>query len=124
MIQEKTLQAWADIVIEKWETKIRRLRVQDTGELVRSFQAHLSVNSGGNTEKIVFTYLYYGKFPDMGVGKGVPLELVGKKGTRRARPWMGKIFFSQLQQLGRIMAEKTGQQAVINIIEAIEAKGV
>jgi len=115
----ETLKAWADIVIERWEFRIAALNVVDTGELLRSFQAQVTADSNGNGEKIVFTYAYYGRFPELGVGKGVP---AGTASNRKQKPWYTKIFFGQVNQLARIMAEKYGQEAIVGIVEMIEMK--
>ena len=115
-----TLKAWADIVIERFEYKIVQLKVGSTGELLNSFTSQLFVDSGGNVEKIVFGFLYYGRFVDMGVGSGAKFGEAGLGNNRRAKPWMGKVFFGQVAELGRILAEKTGQQAQIAIFESID----
>lgn len=65
-----TLEAWADIVIKNWIAKIIKLRAYDTKALVRSFEQHVWENANGNPERVVFAFLYYGRFVDMGVGEG------------------------------------------------------
>jgi hypothetical protein len=119
--QYETLKAWADIVIERWETRIVQLKVMDTGELLRSFQAQVAMDANGNGEKIMFTYAYYGRFTELGVGKGVK---AGMDSRRQKKPWYTKIFFGQVNQLARIMAEKYGQEAAIKIAEQIEFKPI
>jgi hypothetical protein len=113
--QHETLKAWADIVIERWENRIAQLSVMDTGELLRSFQAQVTMDANGNGEKITFTYAYYGRFTEMGVGKYAPFG----SGKRTAKPWYSKIFFSQVQRLGEIISEKTGAEAELAIIRYI-----
>jgi hypothetical protein len=115
--QYETLKAWADIVIERWENRIAQLKVMDTGELLRSFQAQVVMDANGNGEKITFTYAYYGRFTELGVGKGVK---AGMDSRRQKKPWYTKIFFGQVNQLARIMAEKYGQDAAMKIAEQIE----
>ena len=117
--KKETLEAWADIVIERWQARINRLGVTDTETLLKSFKKNVETDAAGDPVKIVFTYAYYGKFPDMGVGKGVPLDTVGKKGIRQAKPWHGKVFFGQVRRLAEITAEKYGREAEINIIEEL-----
>ena len=115
--QYDTLKAWADIVIERWENRIAQLNVMDTGELLRSFQAQVAMDANGNGEKIIFTYAYYGRFSELGVGKGVK---AGMDSRRQKKPWYTKVFFGQVNQLARIMAEKYGQEATMKIAEQIE----
>jgi hypothetical protein len=40
--------------------------------------------------------------------------------ARVKKPWYTKVFFGQVNQLARIMAEKYGQQAALGIVENIE----
>ena len=37
-----TIDAWAKIVVERWENKITRLRIHHTGDLSKSFAVHVS----------------------------------------------------------------------------------
>ena len=114
-----TVEAWADIVIERWEIKIQRLKIYDSGQLVRSFYHHVKTQANGNPELIVFTFEYYGKFVDMGVGRGVTVEEVSFS-NRRPRAWYSKIFFSQLEKLKEILAEKYARKAQLEIITNVE----
>ena len=112
------LQQWADIVIERWMAKISKLKIIETSELLRSFTSQVHMDANGDASKIVFTFLYYGIFPDMGVGKGVPYEKVSQS-NRRAKPWYSQQFHKEVVKLGYIMAERYGEKAMeaISIIE-------
>ncbi len=112
------LQQWADIVIERWMAKISKLKIIETSELLRSFTSQVHMDANGDASKIVFTFLYYGIFPDMGVGKGVTYEKVSQS-NRRAKPWYSQQFHREVVKLGYIMAERYGEKAMeaISIIE-------
>lgn len=112
------LQQWADIVIERWMAKISKLKIIETSELLRSFTSQVHMDANGDASKIVFTFLYYGIFPDMGVGKGVTYEKVSQS-NRRAKPWYSQQFHKEVVKLGYIMAERYGEKAMeaISIIE-------
>ena len=112
------LQAWADIVIQRWLSKISKLDVIDTAELMRSFTSQIFMDANGDASKIVFTFLYYGIFSDMGVGKGVTYEKVAQS-NRKAKPWYSQTFFNEVRKLGYIMAERYGERAMeaISLIE-------
>ncbi|MDR0661221.1 MAG: hypothetical protein LBG19_10600 [Prevotellaceae bacterium] len=114
----ETLKAWSDIVIERWELRISQLKIIDTRELIRSFTYHVTNDANGNPEKILFAFAYYGKFVDMGVGKGIPAS-AAPTGNRKPKPWHSKVFFGQVQQLSRILAEKYGIKAEQMIIERL-----
>jgi hypothetical protein len=113
--QYETLKAWADIVIERWEFRVIRLGITDTAELLNSFHAQVVMDANGNGQKIEFTFAYYGQFIDMGAAKYAPFG----SGKRSARPWYSKIFFSQVQRLGEIIAQKTGDEAELTLIRYI-----
>lgn len=112
------LQQWAEIVIQRWLSKISRLNVIDTGELMRSFTSQVHSDANGDASKIVFTFLYYGIFPDMGVGKGTPYEKVGQS-NRIPKAWFSRQFYNEVKKLGYIMAERYGEKAMeaISLIE-------
>jgi hypothetical protein len=114
-----TVEAWADIVIERWEQKIERLNIGSSGQLIKSFYHTVQTQSNGNPELIVFTFEYYGKFVDMGVGRGVTIEEV-EFSNRRPKAWYSKTFFSQLEKLKELLAEKYARKSQLAIITEIE----
>ncbi|WP_372772094.1 hypothetical protein [Mangrovibacterium sp.] len=116
-----TVEAWAEIVIDKWETMIARLHIGHSGNLINSFTHHVITQSGGNPELIEFTFEYYGKFVDMGVGRGVTIGEV-EFSDRRRKPWYSKTFFSQVKKLGEILGEKYARKGQAVIIENLEKK--
>ncbi|MDR2127360.1 MAG: hypothetical protein LBP63_11105 [Prevotellaceae bacterium] len=117
MDKYETLEAWAKIVIERWENRISDLDAIDSGKLLDSFKHRVILDANGDTEKITFTFAYYGRFVELGVGKYVP---AGTDSSRKKKPWYTKVFFGQVNQLARIMSEKYGQQATGHIVENIK----
>jgi hypothetical protein len=116
-----TLQAWADIVIQIWLDKIEKLHVNYSYQLADSFVNHVISHANGDARMVEFAFNYYGKFVDMGVGRGVSLEDVQQPGNiRRPKPWYSKTFFAEVQKLKVIFAEKYARKAVILIIENID----
>ncbi|WP_319228360.1 hypothetical protein [Draconibacterium orientale] len=114
-----TVEAWADIVIERWEQKIERLNIGSSGQLIKSFYHTVQTQANGNPELIVFTFEYYGKFVDMGVGRGVTIEEV-EFSNRRPKAWYSKVFFSQLEKLKELLAEKYARKAQLQILINVE----
>lgn len=115
-----TAEAFAKIVIERWEQKIIRLNVVHSGKLVNSFASFVGTQANGNVDFIQFTFEYYGKFVDMGVGRGVKKEEV-EFSNRKPKQWYSKVFFSQVLKLKEIMVEKYQQKGVFSILLNIEA---
>jgi hypothetical protein len=128
---EETARAWADITIERWQKKLKTLNIGYTRDLERSIEleALSFANSGGTIE---FLFLYYGKFTDMGVGRGTAIgDVAGlrrdrylsgrQRGNyRRPRRWYTDVFFKEVTKLKYILSENYGMQAVNAIVEAID----
>jgi hypothetical protein len=122
MDQTQTIQAWADYVIERWQLEIARLGINSSGQLLRSFTSTITTQSGGNVDKIIFAYEYYGKFVDMGVGNGV--KIGNPTSSRAPKPWYNKVFYGQVKRLAEIMQEKYSNASAIAIVESIEVTKV
>lgn len=114
----KSLEQWAKITIERWETRISKLNIYSTGALLKSFHHQVLNDAGGNVEKIMFTFEYYGRFPDMGVGNGVPYSKVNMS-NRKAKPWYSKIFINECNFLAKMFATRYGKMAA-NSFQIIE----
>lgn len=116
-----TVEAWAKIVIERWEQLIVLRKIIRTQKLLNSFTHFVNTQAGGNPDKIIFAFEYYGKFVDMGVGSGVVYDDVSTS-NRKPKRWYSKTFWSQLQVLKDILAEKYAIKAEMTIIHEIEEK--
>ena len=122
-----TIDAWADIVLSNWIDKIEKLRIGYSFQLDESLKYEIISNAGNLPERVEFSFNYYGKFVDMGVGKGVKLDQVkdqrgdgsGNK-YRRKKPWYSKTMYAEIIKLREILAKKYGRIAAISIIENID----
>lgn len=108
------LDEWAKIVVERWLKRISLLRISNTAALMKSFEYHIEKDSGGNPVKIKFAFLYYGKFVDMGVGRGTKVNQRGMT-NRVAKPWYSKLFAAECYTLAKKMADRYGQAAAESI---------
>ena len=108
MSKKQVAEGWLRIAVNEIQNKLKKLRVQDTGELVRSIHLNIQELSGGDSIKAELLYNYYGIFPDMGVGKGhgrgdaTVARLTGS--GRKRKPWTREIAaqrhrFIELMQL-------------------------
>lgn len=118
-----TVESWAKIVIERWELQMARTGIRGTGQLLNSLKYTIHTQAGGNPELIHFAFNYYGKFVDMGVGRGVSLETI-EISNRKPKPWYSKVFWSQFQKLKEIMVDKYQMKSSISIITEIEKKQI
>lgn len=96
-----------------------RTGVRGTGKLLNSFTYTIHTQANGNPELIKFAFNYYGKFVDMGVGRGVTLETV-ETTNRKPKPWYSKVFWSQFQRLKELMVEKYELKTQIAIITEVQ----
>ena len=108
------VQRWAEIVIERWQARMEALEVGSTGELMRSFHAQVTNDANGDPTKVTFAFLYYGRFPDMGVGRGITLSDVPAPG-RPVKPWYSQTFLGEVVKLGRMLAAKYGIDAAMAV---------
>lgn len=111
--------AWAKMMITIWQDKIATLSVRDSGELFKSFLSEVTMQAGGDVEKIIFTYNFYGRMVDMGVGRGVTKQDAGKDSGRRAKPWYNKPWYHSMKVLTEKRAELYGEDFQIIIMEAL-----
>ena len=132
----QTVIDWAKITIARWEEKITQLRIGDSNTLINSFAHQVITDSAGNPDLIRFTFEYYGRMVDMGVGRGMPIgnrstsqfwdarEDNGRliKKNRKPKPWYSKPFGREVHKLGELLAQAYGQRAVAIIVNQIEQK--
>jgi len=134
--EREIAEAWAKITIIKWKKKIASNRIGDTGSLLRSFKYNVLASAQGNVLKITLIFEYYGRFVDMGVGKGVKIgdvkesavsrKLSGKMLGNRRRPkkWYSKTFHAEVMKLSEIFAKEYGHRGVVAITENLSDKSI
>lgn len=128
--------AWAKITIKRWLKKIQGMKIGSSGELAKSFLFDVISSAQGDLVKIDFAFNYYGKFIDMGVGRGTSLgdvkenitsrRLDGKMLGNRRRPkkWYSKTFHAEVMKLSEILSEQCGRKGVIAICENINDNSI
>ncbi len=79
-----TVEAWADIVIDNWLDNLAKLRIGYYFQLEQTLTHEiLGAGSGRLPTAVQFSFPLYGKFVDMGVGRGVKLEDVKSADNNR-----------------------------------------
>lgn len=125
LVTKDTIEAWADIVLKEWDKKASALGISDTHELISSFVHHVHWHAGGDLQRIEFAFNYYGKFVDMGVGRGVSLDtrdaMIGTGlTTRRPKPWFTDTFYKEVAKLRYLIAERTSENIIFSIVRTLE----
>jgi|GEM_PF-698714 len=120
----QTIEAWADIVLEKWHAKITELKVFDKGNLNNSLLHDFLVNAGDDIDKIEFSFKLYGIFVDMGVGKELSKGNSGDMGhtpTRKPKEWYSKKYYGQVMRLREILMEQYSRAITFSMINTLSA---
>lgn len=107
------------------------MRIGQSHELKNSLEFRVIMGAGGDPEKIKFAYLYYGKFRDMGVGRGQTFGNVkgnaeayraaGLRG-RTAKKWYSKTIYAETNKLGDILANNYGLKGSTMVKESFPSK--
>lgn len=125
------LRKWAEITIQRWVMRMGKIGFgpESTGRLINSFDSlvpFLRMESGNDTVKVTFAFLFYGYYWDEGVGRGYKrgnagdLPSLAGSGHRKKHRWFNKIYWHEVNQLSRLMAEQYGQEAVKEMVQSIE----
>ena len=107
-----------------------------SGDLNRSFKYKVIAASRGNVDRIEFAFNYYGKFLDMGVGKGTKLgdhpvsrgsrvladKMLGQ--VRKPKKWYSRTFYGEAQRLFEILQKEYGRKAQVVISENINDNSI
>lgn len=103
------------MMVTIWLDKIAALNIRDTGELFKSFDTELTMQANGDVDKIVFSYLYYGRMVDMGVRRGIKMDEAGKKG----KPWYNKAWYHSIKVMTEKRSELYGEEFQAIIFETL-----
>ncbi|MEI7594512.1 MAG: hypothetical protein WCK02_02105 [Bacteroidota bacterium] len=119
--QVKTAVEWADFVITIWIEQMAKLRVSNAYLQAESFKHAVISNANGDVNRIIFTFDYFLRFTDMGVGNGVSLS-ESMKGTsnRKRKMWYSKTFLREVRILVDIIAQQYGKQSQMIIVTNLE----
>jgi hypothetical protein len=125
---KKTISEWAEITIERLQKQIRNKKIGATGSLNNSLIYKLKSLAGTGVSSVNLEFNYYGKFLDMGVGRGQKIEgvksnrdmyaLIG--GGRKPKKWFSKTAYGEQIALGKILSNKYGIIGTKIIKESIE----
>lgn len=100
-------EAWAKMMVDIWLEKVEQYGIH-VGDFAESFMFDVREQSNGEVDKIVHAYNYYGRFTDMGVGRGVPMGTSGS--NRKEKPWHSETYWRSVAVLTNKMSELYGQE--------------
>lgn len=114
--RKKFVEAWNKTMLDIWQERIFKLKVMDSGSLWRS-TLELPVRADGRFYDITLsqTFLEYGLWQDLGVGREVPIGNggdIGRDKKRVRRRWFSTKYYASVMALRDFMAESLGQEFV------------
>lgn len=129
------IEGWLDITIDKFHEALDEHNIGKLdGQLWRSIMGEV-IRSGEEPKQVIIRFKQYGRFVDMGVGRGVPL---GKRGSaafskyrnhlgtsmlknyaRTAKPWYSKTKTRELGRLRELLAINLAGRSVQEISAAL-----
>lgn len=124
--RRQLIEDWARYTAERLQKSITRKKIGSSGALAYSQLYELSAAAGGDIGSVKHSFNYYGKFVDMGVGRGQKIESVKGNGEvwqragRKAKKWFSPTYYGQVSELRNLLAIKYGEQAANLIKENIE----
>ena len=132
--QFQTVEKWLEYTLDNLRESLQRLKINDTGHLLASVEGHLVAAAGGDVERLSIAYAAYGKFVDMGVGRGMGAGIRKSnsayarirdergqlhKFSRRARPWYSPQIGKQSVRLGVLLSDYFGHTIIAKIQDAL-----
>ncbi len=128
--EEVTL--WAKFAAEKLIKALGKHKIGKSGDLQRSIYSQIQAN-GGDAYKALFKYLQYGRFVDMGTGRGFARGARGtdafslsrnQNGTikaqvnRKPKPWYSKTMYREI----KILSEKLLANMSDDVMSIMQAR--
>lgn len=114
--RKKYIEAWNKTMLDIWQERIYRLGVMHTGALWRS-PLSMPVRADGRFLDISLSqsFLEYGLWQDLGVGREVPHGNsgdIGREKKRQRRKWFSTKYYSSVMNLRDFMADSLGNEFV------------
>lgn len=123
--RKKYVEAWNKTMVAIWIERIEMLNVIDTGALWRS-PLYMEVQADGRFYDITLsqTFLEYGLWQDLGVGREVPHGNpgdIGRDKKRERRRWFSTKYYSSVLKLRDFMAMSLGNEFKAMLCDALDA---
>jgi hypothetical protein len=132
---EEVISQWLIIAIERFQEALKKNKVGVTDKLFKSFLSNVIRSSGGQVSRIEIEFLFYGRYVDMGVGKGFPIgghksfrdfsryrDARGRllKMGRKPKKWYSKTKTFEIGKLTTLLAEQYGLQTAKAVESALD----
>lgn len=124
--RRKYAEGWNDTMIKIWRERMNALGVYDTGALFRSVTA-LRLKDADNrftTFTLSESFLEYGIWQDLGVGREVPHGNpgdIGRDKVRERRRWFSVKYFMSIMKIRDFIAESLGREFIGVVADALDS---
>lgn len=130
------VEAWLEILIDQLHNALDHYEIGKLdGELWKSIVGQV-IKSGGDVQSVIVKFRQYGRFLDMGVGRGMQKGSksdIGEKKfnskrndrgqlhkhNRKAKPWYSKTKYREIARLRELMAGTMSGQMISEIESAL-----
>lgn len=127
---------WAEVTIDRLHQALDKFNIGKLdGALWRSLQAEI-VKSNGDVDRVITRFMQYGRFVDMGVGRGVSIGAAGtsafaaarnangtlKKYARKPKKWFSRTYYHEVQRFVELYSDEFSKQIPVQIAEALNAE--
>ncbi|HMT28923.1 MAG TPA: hypothetical protein PKD91_06570 [Bacteroidia bacterium] len=134
---DEVITEWLAIAVERFQQSIKEKKIGVTKSLFNSFITNILSSSGGNISRVEIQFLFYGRYIDMGVGRGFPIggrrtnkdfdRFRSKDGRlkqmgRKPKKWYSKTRAYEVGQLTRLLAEQYGMQTAKSVETALDGE--
>jgi hypothetical protein len=131
--KDRMISDWAKYTVQRLQESIYdRESAAATRELMRSIKMEL-IKAGGDIERVILKFLQYGRFYDMGVGRGVPIGAAGsgafsaarnndgtlKQYRRKPVKWFSPVYYREVQKFNQLYVELFREGIPVQIAEAL-----
>ncbi len=136
---EDVISEWLTIAVERFQESLKKNKVGVTQKLFESFLTNVIKSSNGNVSRIEIEFLFYGRYVDMGVGRGFPIggrrnfkdfDKFRDKGgrllraNRKPKKWYSKTKAFEIGKLTSILAEQYGLNTAKAVESALESLNI
>jgi hypothetical protein len=135
---ELAVTRWLEIAIKRYRFYIHKNKVGFSQNLWNSFTENIIRGAGGDIAKLEISFLFYGRFVDMGSSRGWSFgrkiqpkieQIYGfkklKGEDRKPKKWYSKTTSFEVHRLAQILADEFGVSApnlVTNTLKGLESK--
>jgi len=125
LVRRDTVEGWAHYAIVAFQEALDKKKIGVTRQLYNSFKRQLQ-GSGGDVQAVILKFFMYGRFRDMGVGRGMKAyerasnkaNLIAAKrygadvphSRRQPKRWYSKTRWAQQLRLGELLARDMGEE--------------